>query len=169
MHGSWSRTNLILHILAIFFTLLVDENKSFRDDETCVTSSDSLPSMAGAPQCSVSQCDLGVESVHSAQISEVHNVPMRVIIRPIPSVLEEEKVLSLIETIKNPETRGSVPPIDILWITGRQGGDYYYSFGGCHRYEAYKRLNVETIPCKLVRSTVDNLKIYLGGSLPDLL
>lgn len=39
-------------------------------------------------------------SIHSSQITEVHNVPMRVITRPIPPVLDEEKVLSLMETIQ---------------------------------------------------------------------
>jgi sulfiredoxin len=39
-------------------------------------------------------------SVHSAGISEVHDVPIGVIIRPIPSSLDQDKVLSLMETIK---------------------------------------------------------------------
>lgn len=39
-------------------------------------------------------------SIHSANIAEVHNVPMQVIIRPIPPVLDELKVQSLMETIK---------------------------------------------------------------------
>ena len=39
-------------------------------------------------------------SIHAAHISEVHNVPMRVLTRPIPSVLDEHKVLSLMETIR---------------------------------------------------------------------
>lgn len=39
-------------------------------------------------------------TVHSAGIAEVYDVPMEVIKRPIPSVLDEKKVQSLMETIK---------------------------------------------------------------------
>lgn len=39
-------------------------------------------------------------SIHSDNIDEVHNVPMDVITRPLPSVLDELKVQSLMETIK---------------------------------------------------------------------
>ena len=45
-------------------------------------------------------CDKEITSVHSDQIHEVHNVPVDVLIRPIPSVLDEAKVQSLMETIK---------------------------------------------------------------------
>lgn len=111
----------------------------------------------------------GPTSIHAAYIEEVHNVPMKILIRPFPSILDEAKVLSLMKTIEDPGKSDQVPPIDILWVTGSQGGDYYYSFGGCHRYEAFKRLQRESIPCKIVKSTVDDIKTYLGGSMPELL
>ncbi|XP_067637475.1 sulfiredoxin isoform X2 [Eurosta solidaginis] len=105
-------------------------------------------------------------SVHSAAIAEVHQVPMSVIHRPIPSVLDEAKVQSLMETIKNEKSEDEVPPIDILWIKGSEGGDYYYSFGGCHRYEAHRRLKRDTIKAKLVQSTLQDLYHYMGSSTP---
>ncbi|XP_020804934.1 putative sulfiredoxin [Drosophila serrata] len=109
-------------------------------------------------------------TVHSAGIAEIHHVPMSVIKRPIPSVLDEQKVASLMETIKHEESEAAeVPPIDLLWITGSEGGDYYFSFGGCHRFEAYKRLQRETIKAKLVRSTLGDLYHYMGSSAPKYL
>ncbi|KAM9296977.1 sulfiredoxin-1 [Gastrophryne carolinensis] len=105
-------------------------------------------------------------SIHSGNISAIHNVPMRVLIRPIPSELDEGKVLSLMETLQ--EDADQVPPIDVLWIKGRGGGDYFYSFGGCHRYAAHQRLNRETIAAKIIQSSVADLRTYLGSSTPDL-
>ncbi|XP_043275420.1 sulfiredoxin-1 [Venturia canescens] len=107
-------------------------------------------------------------SIHSSQDAEVYDVPMKVLIRPLPSEVNEEKVLSLMETLNDPVTQKAVPPIDILWIKGTQGGDYYYSFGGCHRYAAHQRLGKPCIKAKLIQSTITDLRSYLGNSTPDL-
>ena len=45
-------------------------------------------------------CDKEITSVHSDQIRDVHNVPIDVLIRPIPSILDESKVQSLMETLQ---------------------------------------------------------------------
>jgi len=39
------------------------------------------------------------KSIHSSHINDIYEVPMDVIIRPIPPVLDEAKVKSLMETI----------------------------------------------------------------------
>ena len=39
-------------------------------------------------------------SIHGAHIEEIHDVPFNILIRPFPSQLEEDKVLSLMETLK---------------------------------------------------------------------
>ncbi|KAJ8965049.1 hypothetical protein NQ314_004450 [Rhamnusium bicolor] len=107
-------------------------------------------------------------SIHAGVITEVYEMPLSEIIRPFQPELEEKKVRSLMKTLANPETADQVPPIDVFWIKGREGGNYYYSFGGCHRFTAYQRLKSEFVKVKLVKSTIKDLKCYLGSSTPDL-
>lgn len=40
------------------------------------------------------------KSVHSANIAEIHEMPMSEIIRPIPSVLDDKKVDSIAEALQ---------------------------------------------------------------------
>lgn len=44
-------------------------------------------------------------------------------------------------------------PIEVLWVQ-RGVDNFYFAFGGCHRWEAHKRLNRPTIKAKLVKTTV---------------
>jgi hypothetical protein len=39
-------------------------------------------------------------SIHSAYIDEIYNIPMKDINRPLPSILDDKKVQSLMETIQ---------------------------------------------------------------------
>ncbi|CAF1097630.1 unnamed protein product [Adineta ricciae] len=106
-------------------------------------------------------------SIHSASIDTTYNIPMKDIIRPLPSTLDEKKVQSLMETIQTTET-DQVPPIDVLWYEAPESkNNYFFAMGGCHRWEAHKRLNSKTIRAKLVRTTLNDLRIYFGSSLPN--
>lgn len=53
------------------------------------------------PLIMVNQCrGAAEESIHSANIEEVHEVPLNVILRPIPSEFDEAKVQSIMETLQ---------------------------------------------------------------------
>ncbi len=98
---------------------------------------------------------------------EVYDVAISDIIRPLESVVIEGKVNSLCSTLLTEP--GSVPPVTLLWIQGESGSNYFFGFGGCHRYNAYKKLGKDTIPAILQRSTLENLKSMMGASAPSYL
>ncbi|KAL7417605.1 ParB/Sulfiredoxin, partial [Mrakia frigida] len=89
-------------------------------------------------------------------------VPMAVIARPIPSILDEEKVQTFMKEIERGDT---FTPIEVLRVKNPSDPSQsrYYSLGGCHRYEAHKRLGRETIPGKIISVPASTMKLYLGG------
>lgn len=107
-------------------------------------------------------------------IGEVHEMPLSAITRPLMPTVCEGKVDSLVATLQAEAAAGTtllqskVPPVTVLWITGREGGNYYFGFGGCHRYHAFKKLGRATIPAVLQVATIAQLRDIMGASTPDL-
>jgi len=96
----------------------------------------------------------------------VADVPLSAITRPLQSPVDEDKVASLMATLRDPATAADVPPVTLLWLTGDEGGQYYFSFGGCHRVTAHQRLGSATLPAVLQRATLSELRLFMGASTP---
>ncbi|BGP39128.1 hypothetical protein JCM10450v2_003082 [Rhodotorula kratochvilovae] len=90
-------------------------------------------------------------------------VPMRVINRPLPSELDEDKVVRFMEGIQKGD---DFTPIEVLKCVAPDGQKYYFAFGGCHRYEAHKRLQSETIPARIISIPPSAIRMYLGAGCP---
>lgn len=43
---------------------------------------------------------------------------------------------------------------------------FYFAMGGCHRYEATKRLGWETIRARIINVPANQMRIYLGSGSP---
>ena len=97
----------------------------------------------------------------------VVDVPLSVITRPLDSPVDAAKVCSLVETLRTDPD--AVPPITLLWIQGEQGGNYYFSFGGCHRLVAHRESGATTVRALLQRGTLADLRLFLGASAPTRL
>eukprot|EP00003_Mantamonas_plastica_P012286 TRINITY_DN2221_c0_g1_i1.p2 TRINITY_DN2221_c0_g1~~TRINITY_DN2221_c0_g1_i1.p2 ORF type:complete len:123 (-),score=37.34 TRINITY_DN2221_c0_g1_i1:387-755(-) len=104
------------------------------------------------------------KSVFSNNQSEIHDMPFSALVKPTAQELEEDKVESLMESLENGK---DVTPIDVMWVQGSEGGNYYFAMGGCHRYEAHKRLKKETVRVKLIKSKPKDLDLYLGKGFGD--
>ncbi|GAA5894525.1 hypothetical protein JCM8208_006264 [Rhodotorula glutinis] len=90
-------------------------------------------------------------------------VPMSVINRPLPSELDQAKVERFMEGIKAGD---DFTPIEVLKCVAPDGQKYYFAFGGCHRYEAHKRLQSETIPGRIISVPPSAIRLYLGAGCP---
>ena len=98
----------------------------------------------------------------SPETSEVHEMPLSAIVRPISSVLDDCKVEAFMKNMQNGD---DFTPIEVLWVV-HGGSNYYFSFGGCHRWTACYRLGLKTIKARLIRTPASSISIYLGASSP---
>ncbi|GEQ70981.1 hypothetical protein JCM33374_g4662 [Metschnikowia sp. JCM 33374] len=120
-------------------------------------------------------------SLQSSRLKEAE-VPLSQIRRPIPPVLDYQKIDAMVSTLGGTPmesatckleniTPGELPPIDVFLVR-EQGKSYYFAFGGCHRFQAYDRLRTKDVdpPVKvrILPATRKTLKVYLGGSVDEM-
>ena len=115
-------------LLFFIFSFLI--TKSFCEDDNkqgeIKGCRDCLASPCGENSNVGCGCDEIMDSIHSNQIQTVYNIPVDVLIRPIPPVLDEEKVKSLMETIEVNQLQLSNPPP--LPIDYKYNGDFQYAY-----------------------------------------
>lgn len=114
---------------------------------------------------------------------KVDYVPLDQIRRPIPPVLDYQKIDAMLSTLNGTPmasatcgleeiTSGELPPIDVFKVR-EEGKNYYFAFGGCHRFQAYDRLSEEgtketMVKVKLLPATRKTLRVYLGASVDEM-
>ncbi|ODV59131.1 sulfiredoxin [Ascoidea rubescens DSM 1968] len=120
-------------------------------------------------------------SIQSSLLGKIEYLPLDQIRRPIPPVLDYQKIDAMVSTLKgNPMAsytcsledaqamNGELPPIDVMRVK-ENGKVYYFAFGGCHRFQAYERLNGEKlVKCKILPATKKQLSLYLGASVDTM-
>lgn len=110
-------------------------------------------------------------------------VPLNQIRRPIPPVLDMQKIDAMESTLKGVPMAsatcaveniqsGELPPVDVFLVR-QQGRSYYFAFGGCHRFQAYDRLSEKgekdvQVKCRILPATKQTLKVYLGSSVDEM-
>lgn len=72
---------------------------------------------------------------------------------PVAASADPEKVCVLMDSIKE---KGLHEPIDVLEVEG-----VYYSFSGCHRFEAHQRLGRPTILCRVIKANRASLRFHM--------
>lgn len=68
---------------------------------------------------------------------------------------------------------GVFTPIEVLKVRSPLKSDpagavrnFYFAMGGCHRYEATKRLGLESIRARIIEVPPSQMRIYLGAGCP---
>ncbi|KAK9448322.1 ParB/Sulfiredoxin [Limtongia smithiae] len=111
-----------------------------------------------------------MSSIQTGGMNRISFLPIDQIRRPIVPVLDEEKISRMIETLAHTDPEAiddGLPPIDVLRVR-KNGKDWYFGFGGCHRFQAYERTGKKTVKCKIVPVTEKMLSLYVGGSLEEM-
>ncbi|CCH44762.1 Sulfiredoxin [Wickerhamomyces ciferrii] len=120
-------------------------------------------------------------SIQSGNIGKISYLPLNQIKRPIPPVLDYDKIDSMESQLKGipmasktcsleeaRDLNGELPPIDVMAIK-ENDEIYYFAFGGCHRFQAYERIGPDAkVKCKILPATKRQLKLYLGGSVDHI-
>ncbi|KAK9366823.1 ParB/Sulfiredoxin [Lipomyces kononenkoae] len=110
-------------------------------------------------------------SIQTSNMNRISFLPLSSIRRPIVPVLDEDKISRMIETLAQTADADAeddgLPPIDVLRVR-KNGKDWYFGFGGCHRFQAYERTGRKTVKCKVVPVTESMLKMYVGGSVEEM-
>jgi sulfiredoxin len=118
-------------------------------------------------------------SLQTRNFGKIDYIPLSDIVRPIMPVLDNEKIGTMVSTLKGKPTAsktcqleditsGELPPIDVLCVS-QNGVKKYFAFGGCHRFQAYEKADVPLVKCKVLPCTKSQLKIYLGSSVDSFL
>ncbi|KAI5963331.1 uncharacterized protein KGF55_003123 [Candida pseudojiufengensis] len=111
-------------------------------------------------------------------------IPLNEIRRPIPPVLDHQKIDAMVSTLKgkpmesktaklNEITAGELPPVDVFKVR-EKGKNYYFIMNSCHRMQAYDRIAKEEnkpdllVKSKVLPATRKTLKLYLGGSVDEM-
>lgn len=120
-------------------------------------------------------------SLQSSTLKEEY-VPLSLIRRPIPPVLDLQKIDAMVSTLNGTPmasatcgieeiTSGELPPVDVFLVR-EQGESYYFAFGGCHRFQAYDRLSRDgkepMVKARILPATRKTLRVYLGGSVDEM-
>eukprot|EP00879_Flechtneria_rotunda_P022065 GHRR01023280.1.p1 GENE.GHRR01023280.1~~GHRR01023280.1.p1 ORF type:complete len:140 (+),score=39.73 GHRR01023280.1:153-572(+) len=102
--------------------------------------------------------DLPAGSVFVPEDAPVYDMPVSAINRPLMSALDECKLQQFMDDMQ-------FTPIEVAWV---QDGDdnYYFAFGGCHRWAAVQHLGLPTIRAKLIKVSPSTIDTYLGASSP---
>ncbi|SCW00836.1 LAFE_0C13080g1_1 [Lachancea fermentati] len=124
-------------------------------------------------------------SIQTNNLNKISLVPLSQIRRPIAPVLDYDKIDAMVSTMEGKpapsrtcsleeatEMNGELPPIDVLCVR-EDGENYYFAFGGCHRFQAYERLSAKTgedapVRCKIIPATRSQLRLYVGTSVDKM-